>query len=140
MEHAVALVDCDREAKESLAKSNIKLTSLIKIDNLVDILKKTHANGDSPEKSVTSACVQKPQADSVDLIEKLFEIGSVKIENITLKSGLVSPIYVDMRLVSRYPKLLKPIAELYWEALKDLDFDLICGVPFGALAFAVVSG
>ena len=40
------------------------------------------------------------------LIEKLYEIGSIKLGEFTLKSGLKSPIYFDMRLLISHPKLL----------------------------------
>ena len=40
------------------------------------------------------------------LIEQLYEIGSIKLGEFTLKSGLKSPIYFDMRLLISHPKLL----------------------------------
>lgn len=40
------------------------------------------------------------------LVESLFEIGSIKFGQFTLKSGLVSPIYFDLRLLISHPKLM----------------------------------
>jgi uridine monophosphate synthetase len=40
------------------------------------------------------------------LIERLYEIGSIKLGEFSLKSGLKSPIYFDMRLLISHPKLL----------------------------------
>lgn len=70
------------------------------------------------------------------LILKLNEIGAIKFGSFTLKSGQVSPIYIDLRLIVSYPELLKEVAESIWSKIKDLRYDLICGVPYTALPIA----
>ena len=70
------------------------------------------------------------------LIQKLFEIGAIKFGTFTLKSGLISPIYIDLRLTISYPKLLVAIAEALRAQVRDCAFDLVCGVPYTALPFA----
>ena len=70
------------------------------------------------------------------LIHKLFELGAVKFGKFTLKSGIISPIYIDLRITVSSPKTLVAIAEAMHYVIRDIKTDLICGVPYTALPFA----
>lgn len=70
------------------------------------------------------------------LIHKLFEIGAIKFGTFTLKSGIVSPIYIDLRITISDPRLLASIGSAMHDLVKDRPFDLVCGVPYTALPIA----
>jgi orotidine 5'-phosphate decarboxylase subfamily 1/orotate phosphoribosyltransferase len=71
-------------------------------------------------------------------ILKLYEIGAVKFGSFTLKSGAVSPFYIDLRDMISHPELLNATATLLTEKVKHLDFDYVSGIPYTALPVATL--
>ena len=71
-----------------------------------------------------------------DFLLKAYELGIIKFGNFTLKSGIESPFYVDLRPLASSPQLLKTLANNLLDLVEDVDYDLICGVPYAALPMA----
>jgi uridine monophosphate synthetase len=75
-------------------------------------------------------------APLASLADQLLSAGCIKFGEFTLKSGLKSPIYIDLRQIITYPKLLEQIGAAYLPLLKDLKFDRIAGLPYAAIPIA----
>jgi uridine monophosphate synthetase len=67
------------------------------------------------------------------LADGLLGAGCVKFGEFTLKSGLKSPIYIDLRRLVTYPKLLAQVASAYLPVLEKLKFDRLAGLPYAAI-------
>jgi len=67
------------------------------------------------------------------LADELLSADCIKFGEFTLKSGLKSPIYIDLRRIISYPKLLEQIADAYLPVLRPLSFDRLAGLPYAAI-------
>ena len=67
------------------------------------------------------------------LADGLLEAGCVKFGEFTLKSGLKSPLYIDLRRLVSFPKLLRQVASAYIPVLERLKFDRLAGLPYAAI-------
>ncbi|TXF77392.1 orotidine-5'-phosphate decarboxylase [Chryseobacterium sp.] len=65
-----------------------------------------------------------------------YQLGIIKFGKFTLKSGIESPFYVDLRPLASDPRILKHLANYLLEMLPLDNFDVICGVPYAALPMA----
>ncbi len=63
----------------------------------------------------------------------LLEAGCIKFGTFTLKSGIQSPIYLDLRRLISKPSILKQAARAYAAVLSKLEFDRLAGLPYAAL-------
>ncbi len=78
------------------------------------------------------------------IIDTLISIGSVKFGKFKLKSGVESPIYLDLRTIVSFPQLLQDIATVLIELANELSYARVAGIPYTALpiatAFSLTSG
>ena len=70
------------------------------------------------------------------MADGLLEAGCIKFGEFTLKSGLKSPIYIDLRQIITYPSLLADIAQAYLPPISKLQFSRIAGLPYAAIPIA----
>jgi uridine monophosphate synthetase len=70
------------------------------------------------------------------LADGLLSAGCIRFGEFTLKSGLKSPIYIDLRRIITYPKLLADVAQAYLPLLSNLQFSRIAGLPYAAIPIA----
>ena len=68
-----------------------------------------------------------------DLADQLLLAGCVKFGEFILKSGLKSPIYIDLRRLVGFPDLLKDVATAYAGILDALEFDMLAALPYAAM-------
>lgn len=70
------------------------------------------------------------------LADDLLSAGCIKFGEFTLKSGLKSPIYIDLRQIISHPKLLADVAQAYLPIVSGLQFSRIAGLPYAAIPIA----
>ena len=68
------------------------------------------------------------------LADQLIEAGCVRFGEFRLKSGLVSPIYFDLRRLASFPELLDHVSRAYARLTRPLVFDRLAAIPYAAMA------
>jgi uridine monophosphate synthetase len=71
-----------------------------------------------------------------NLADGLLNAGCIKFGEFTLKSGLKSPIYIDLRQIISHPKLLQQVGAAYLPVLARLEFKRLVGLPYAAIPIA----
>jgi uridine monophosphate synthetase len=87
------------------------------------------------EVSRQKSAVKQPPVPNLKstIAEGLLEAGCIKFGSFTLKSGIESPIYIDLRRLVAYPQLMSEVARAYIRILQGLAFDQLAALPYAAL-------
>lgn len=76
-----------------------------------------------------------------DVALSLHKYGILQFGEFKLKSGLISPFYIDMRIVQSFPGALHSITAIYAELLEDLSQDIkLAGIPEAGIPLATAVG
>ena len=67
---------------------------------------------------------------------RLLDIGCIKFGQYKLKSGIISPVYLDLRKLTSHPDLLLQVGRAYWSLLAPLDFDHLAALPYAGMPVA----
>lgn len=78
-----------------------------------------------------------PTREHAALMRRLFEIGTMRFGEFTLKSGIKSPFYIDLRVVICFPDVLRRIGVLMAAEVSRCAGDRIAGIPYAGLPLAV---
>jgi len=74
------------------------------------------------------------------LLPHLLDIGAIRFGDFRLKlhdqnpEAPLSPVYIDLRVLQRLPKVKVQALDVYQELIQPLHFDLLAGVPLAATA------
>ena len=79
------------------------------------------------------------QAERTELLTGLFLIGAFQTGEFTLKSGEVSPFYIDLRRLGADPRLMQLAGRAYASLLDDIEAVHIAGIPVAALPLAAAA-
>ncbi len=74
-----------------------------------------------------------------EVAHALLEMGCVQFGGFTLKSGLHSPIYLDLRRLSGSAAAMKTVAAAYVDLLNPLQFDRVAALPYAGLPLATAA-
>ncbi len=67
------------------------------------------------------------------LASDLLQSQCIRFGQFTLKSGMVSPVYIDLRRLVTHPAILRRAAQAYLPTLRGLQFDRLAGIPYAGL-------
>ncbi len=72
-----------------------------------------------------------------DLALALYTAGAIQFGEFKLKSGIVSPFYLDLRLLVSYPRVLRDAARAMATTLAGCTFDRLAAIPYAGLPIGV---
>ena len=83
-----------------------------------------------------SLSIDRPKFLLTQLADQLLAAGCIQFGDFKLKSGLRSPIYIDLRRLVGEVDLLGQVAKAYLPILRGLTYDRLGALPYAALPIA----
>jgi uridine monophosphate synthetase len=102
-------------------------------EGIRDRINRVRATVVNKGKKTNDRDIDQSRFEFTQLADGLLEAGCIKFGQFTLKSGLISPIYIDLRQLVSFPPLLEMVARAYLPILRKLDFNRLAGLPYAAL-------
>lgn len=104
-------------------------------NQLREEINRLRGDGDQKDPSIVEMSPAGVVGD-MRLADALLEAGCVRFGEFKLKSGRVSPIYFDLRLLASHPVLLRRVALAYLSCLRNLEFNHLAALPYAGLPIA----
>lgn len=105
---------------------------------LRDRINMARLNHSREGKVISPAITLKRKSDpkKQHLLEEIVDNDCLKLGRFKLKSGKMSPFYLDLRKIISNPSLLVKIADAYIKLTEILEFDRIAAIPVAAIPIA----
>jgi uridine monophosphate synthetase len=87
----------------------------------------------APSETDGTATAELHRLRTFRLAEVLFSSEAIRFGSFTLKSGIESPVYVDLRRLVTFPRALAVVADVLAELLGQVSFDRIAALPYAGL-------
>ncbi|MBN1524209.1 MAG: orotidine-5'-phosphate decarboxylase [Spirochaetales bacterium] len=85
------------------------------------------------KKKIKSSGMSQKQLRKKNLIKRIIQHGCFKVGTFTLKSGDLSPFYIDLRRLISDPVLLSEVADAYCELLAPLVYSRVAAIPVASV-------
>ena len=80
-------------------------------------------------------------SSKIKLIKSLYEKDCIKFGSFTLKSGIESPYYINLRNIISYPNIIFLLSDLIYKKLNlnsnEKGNYYICGLPYAGLPYSI---
>ena len=76
--------------------------------------------------------------DKKEIVKKIYKVGGIKFGDFTLKSGVYSPYYIQLRHLTSHPEILSKIGEVLGKAIKEKfkEVDKVIGIAYAGIPFS----